>query len=374
MTLASGRRGLRRVLPRLILPPSALLWCACSALSYFESAPRELPCNVPDDQTGAARICPEGFPWCSCSSERCARAAPGECETGFAHKDGTCLSLEETGSLHSSSRYNHPACRIACSRNIECDDGAACNGGESCSGGLCSGGSSLPDNTSCAFKEEIEGSCRRGTCAPLTCGDARVDPPDEQCDDGNKDNEGDACMNDCTWRCSSDADCNDDEPCNGFEQCDAGLHLCMPGSSQPTGVSCSSRVGVVGKCRAGRCVLEHCGNRILDEGEECDDGNASDNDGCLLDCVKNRCGDGFVWAGNEECDDGNSVDHDGCDVDCRWNCLTDEQCRMSGRCGGCDRAAHACTGPPPPDGEECDLDGDPATREACAGGVCTAAE
>ncbi|GIV04383.1 MAG: hypothetical protein KatS3mg015_3213 [Fimbriimonadales bacterium] len=40
--------------------------------------------------------------------------------------------------------------------------------------------------------------------------------------------------------------------------------------------------------------FERCGNGQLDAGEQCDDGNLDDDDGCLSTCVPARCGDGFV--------------------------------------------------------------------------------
>jgi cysteine-rich repeat protein len=59
-----------------------------------------------------------------------------------------------------------------------------------------------------------------------------------------------------------------------------------------------------------------CGNGRIDSGEECDDGNARADDGCLPDCRRARCGDGVVRAQVEECDDGNQVDDDGCTNGC----------------------------------------------------------
>jgi cysteine-rich repeat protein len=47
-----------------------------------------------------------------------------------------------------------------------------------------------------------------------------------------------------------------------------------------------------------------CGNGVVEAGEECDDGNRSDEDGCLRTCRLARCGDGHRRAGVEECDDG----------------------------------------------------------------------
>ncbi len=61
-----------------------------------------------------------------------------------------------------------------------------------------------------------------------------------------------------------------------------------------------------------------CPNSILEAGEECDDGNPRNGDGCSRDCkIEEReiCGNG-VLEGDEECDDGNAVDGDGCNRAC----------------------------------------------------------
>jgi cysteine-rich repeat protein len=60
----------------------------------------------------------------------------------------------------------------------------------------------------------------------------------------------------------------------------------------------------------------HCGDAYLDEGEECDDGNAIDGDECLPNCREPVCGDGVVHAGVEECDDGNASNDDACLFGC----------------------------------------------------------
>lgn len=64
-----------------------------------------------------------------------------------------------------------------------------------------------------------------------------------------------------------------------------------------------------------------CGDGQLDPGEECDDGNREDRDGCTNGCTCARCGDGIlhvfditppngacVHAPVEQCDDGNGGD------------------------------------------------------------------
>lgn len=58
-----------------------------------------------------------------------------------------------------------------------------------------------------------------------------------------------------------------------------------------------------------------CGDMVVDAGEECDDGNTVNTDGCTNACNYARCGDGIL-ADSEECDDGNTFNFDGCDSLC----------------------------------------------------------
>lgn len=77
----------------------------------------------------------------------------------------------------------------------------------------------------------------------------------------------------------------------------------------------------------GACVPEDlCGNNVIDNGEQCDDGNLTNGDGCSATCTtETRCGDGNVNSQAEECDDGNQNDSDYCSNACEFNsvCLTD---------------------------------------------------
>jgi cysteine-rich repeat protein len=70
-----------------------------------------------------------------------------------------------------------------------------------------------------------------------------------------------------------------------------------------------------------------CGNRKLDPGEDCDDGNRSPGDGCDQSCHYGperfaKCGNGLI-DGGEQCDDGNRTSGDGCTSQCcieeNWN-------------------------------------------------------
>lgn len=65
------------------------------------------------------------------------------------------------------------------------------------------------------------------------------------------------------------------------------------------------------------CTALPCGNGIEEEGEDCDDGNSSNADSCLITCLEASCGDGFLQVGVEECDDGNLQDDDACPGSCK---------------------------------------------------------
>ena len=61
-----------------------------------------------------------------------------------------------------------------------------------------------------------------------------------------------------------------------------------------------------------------CGSGARGAGEECDDGNTVDGDGCSSTCILESpppCGDGLIWLG-EECDDGAALGGDGCSSTC----------------------------------------------------------
>ncbi len=89
-----------------------------------------------------------------------------------------------------------------------------------------------------------------------------------------------------------------------------------------------------------------CGDGVIDLGEECDDSNTFDGDGCSAMCFLEGCGNGLVEA-NEQCDDFNVQGGDGCDA----NCLLEV-------CGNRRRDV----------GEQCD-DGNVASGDGCSA-VC----
>lgn len=138
-------------------------------------------------------------------------------------------------------------------------------------------------------------------CTTATCGDSVLQAGVEQCDHGSENGEENACLVNCELNV-----CGDSKVHSGVEECDDGM---MNGDQ----ARCTSQ-----------CVQARCGDGLLLSDldvtdplyEECDDGNASNGDGCTNLCTISECGDGIVQEGVEQCDDGNQLEGDGCDASC----------------------------------------------------------
>ena len=129
-----------------------------------------------------------------------------------------------------------------------------------------------------------------------------------------------------------------------------------------------------------------CGNNVLETGEECDDGNLVDGDGCSSVCateVASVCGNNILETG-EGCDDGNLVNGDGCSRMCRdeedeggrrSSSLSDNDCNSRWVCspwGDCEGGfkTRTCT-----DSEKCGTDyGKPDETLRCSSGVLNSIE
>ncbi|MFO1464421.1 MAG: DUF4215 domain-containing protein [bacterium] len=118
-----------------------------------------------------------------------------------------------------------------------------------------------------------------------------------------------------------------------------------------------------------------CGNKIVEPGEKCDDGNTADGDGCDSNCTPTGCGN-KIMSGNEECDDGNLVNEDTCTSQCKLNQCGDgvpggpnEQCdhgQSNGKPGdscGAD-CKLKCGNAKVEENEECD-DGNQSNNDQC---------
>ena len=77
------------------------------------------------------------------------------------------------------------------------------------------------------------------------------------------------------------------------------------------------------------CLPTMCGNGYMEPGEECDDGNTIDDDGCSDCTVACVCGDGIINdlpTCGESCEDGNTMSGDGCDSQCVRELLPGATC------------------------------------------------
>lgn len=112
------------------------------------------------------------------------------------------------------------------------------------------------------------------------------------------------------------------------EQCDDGnlvhtdscSNLCQPArcgdAIVQSGEACDDGNQINGDTCSNLCQSSRCGDSIVQMGEQCDDGNPSNTDACTTNCQFSRCGDSIVQIG-ESCDDGNSVNTDACTNTCK---------------------------------------------------------
>ena len=114
-----------------------------------------------------------------------------------------------------------------------------------------------------------------------------------------------------------------------------------------------------------------CGDGNVDPGEECDEGEANDNQGtCTVACLLPVCGDGHLQPG-EECDDGNDDNLDSCVAGCLMNVCGDGYVGPGEACDDPDDpnctpscALASCGDGITQMGEECD-DGNQSDNDAC---------
>lgn len=222
-----------------------------------------------------------------------------------------------------------------------------------------------------------------------TCGNGKVETG-EQCDDGNTmSNDG------CSSLCQKDTripSCGDGVQDPG-EQCDDHNKQDGDGCSS----TCTTETGFTCTGTAPTVCTAKCGNHVLDQGEQCDDGNRTNGDGCSSSCTAETgylctnapytqagpplsastcapvCGDG-VMLGGEQCDDSNTANGDGCSSSCKLEqgfvCAgTPTQCRTS--CGdGIQAGSEQCDDGNTANGDGCSSSCQLEQGYACTGKVC----
>ncbi len=208
--------------------------------------------------------------------------------------------------------------------NEECDDGNKMGG----------------DGCAASCRVETDWQCPQvGPCTKTAvCGDGRL-ASTEVCDDGNT-NPGDGCSANCGavedgYQCRVPGKkcvplCGD-RKITATEDCDDGNAMSGDGCSS----TCLTEPGWSCDPATGKCTQSECGNGIPEAGETCDKGMENglffgDATGCSKTCTqepncreggktqacKTPCGDSNIDPG-EDCDDGNQVDGDGCSKECK---------------------------------------------------------
>jgi cysteine-rich repeat protein len=83
----------------------------------------------------------------------------------------------------------------------------------------------------------------------------------------------------------SPGDCDDANPCTS-DQCDVAISTCTF-VAEADGTPCDFQAVGDGICISGMCGLASsgCGDGVVELPEECDDGNATNGDGCASDCT-----------------------------------------------------------------------------------------
>lgn len=104
------------------------------------------------------------------------------------------------------------------------------------------------------------------------------------------------------------------------EQCDDGNDVSGDGCSRRCEIDAAPAMAI-------------CRNGVLDPGEECDDGNRTHDDACSNDCRINACSNVRLDPG-EECDDGNAVDDDACSNACTLNVCGNQRVDPGETCDG----------------------------------------
>jgi len=232
-------------------------------------------CDMEERCTGSSAACPSDA--YHLSTTVC-RPAAGTCDV-----EERCSGTSPT--CPSNAYYpSSTVCRAAAG---PCDEPELCSGTSA----------SCPTN---AFKPS-SAECRASTlpCDPaeFCTGSAAACPAD---------------VSNCS--CTGDGDCPDDgNLCNGEEYCNTTAGECQHRNPPAQGTVCGTSPRRI--CLGGLCQTSICGDSYTDP------------------------------ALGEECDDGNTVNGDGCDNDCTYSCHGDSECTDSYVCttDRCDLVLHRCS-------------------------------
>lgn len=309
--------------------------------------------TVDNDEDGSiAQVCADDC--LSTEDDDGATCEAFECGNGVIDSGEEC----DDGSYNGSYGFCDDDCTY--DATFSCGDGSLA-GGELCdcgssgtASGLTYGGSSC-SNLNGTYDSNPNNTCAWDCSGPASyCGDGVVDEGSGEVCDGNTDSYDGAL---CVGGSEEGSACDEDSDCDGSgavcgdasspwsEACETTT-VCLAGDESLIGYPCTSNAycdssdGGDGECststfpttRTITCADDgeggeacswnspwsttsfwkgvnckassNCGNGVVDEGEECDDGNDDSTDGCTTECQENVCGDGYLYDGEEQCDEG----------------------------------------------------------------------
>ena len=233
-----------------------------------------------------------------CELGKCVAGKANACDDGNVCTNDVCKEGKCT-----NAKVDGAACKLA----------SACFGVSVCKQGVCEAGPKT--------------ECKGGTaCKPVSCEEpkgcvTKSAPLSTPCDDGNACTDKDACeVIGCIGQDRKVGDaCDDGEPCTVETKCqgsqfnlkclglpktnaqctdnnDCTTDQCEPGKgcvhqNAQDGETCVIDTNTGGTCKAGKCVAtaSKCGDGNVDQGEECDDSNKNNNDGCSNLCKFETC-------------------------------------------------------------------------------------
>ncbi len=217
----------------------------------------------------------------ACPTQNCSADCKSDLTCGNGIVDSCKGELCDLGAMNGQPGA---ACSLDCKSFNQCGDGVL-DLGEECDDGV--GG--VPTDSATCTK----------TCKHSYCGDGYANAAaGEACDTSGE-------------SITCDGNCQLPVCGNGTVNVTAGL-LCNPSGGADTATCNGTSAPVPQQCKPAKCGDAY---HNAAASEQCDDGNALNNDDCLVTCLAAKCGDGFLRSNSstpEVCDDGNTFTETAC--------------------------------------------------------------